>query len=121
MTDLSIALSCILLFCLVNSVLALSESPGRSLWQISISSSRLASRGQVAIDVIRRFLLRTAHGTLSFWEMVQITALCGAISGVWYLRRQLQRKESSTPSWKSTSKLNKGVVVNEDDAGNKPS
>jgi len=119
MTDLSIALSCISLFYLVDSVHALSEFLCRSPWQISISFSRLASGGQVTIDVIWQFLLRTAHGNLSFWEMVQITALCGAIPGVWYLRRQLRRKESFTPSWKSTSKLNKGVAVNEDDAGGK--
>jgi hypothetical protein len=121
MTDLSIALSCIFLFCLVDSVQALSESLGGSPWQISLSSSRLASGGQVAIDIIRQFLLRTAHGTLSFWEMVQIAALCGAIPGVWYLQRQLRRKESFTPSWKSTTKLSNGVAVNEDGGGGEPS
>jgi hypothetical protein len=121
MTGLSIALSCTFLFSLVDSVQALSESPGKSPWQISVSSSRLGSGGQAAIDIIRQYLPRTTHGTLSFWEMVQITALCGAIPGVWYLQRQLRRKESFTPSWKSTSKLNKGGAADKDEFGGKPS
>ena len=121
MTGLSIALSCTFLFSLVDSVQALSESLGRSPWQISVYSSRLRSGGQAAIDVIRQYLPRTAHGTLSFWEMVQITALCGTIPGVWYLQRQLRRKESFTPSWKLTSKLNKSVAADKDEVGGKPS
>lgn len=119
MRGLSIALSGIFAFCLVDSVLALSESLGRSSWQISTSSSRLASGGQTAIDVLHHYLPKATRGTLSLWEMVQITAVCGAIPGVWYLQRQLRRKESFTPSWKSTSKLNKGVAVNEDEPGGK--
>lgn len=120
MMDLSVAGSCIFLLCLVDCVLALSESLGRSPWQISISSSRLASGGQAALDIVRQYLPKIARGTLSLWEMVQITALCGAIPGIWYLQRQLRRKESFTPSWKSTSKLHKGVAVNEDELGGKP-
>jgi hypothetical protein len=113
MMGLSIAGSCISLFCLIDYVLALSP------WQISISSSRLASGGQAVIDIFRQYLPKTARGTLSLWEMVQITALCGAIPGVWYLQRQFRRKDSFTPSWKSTSKLNRGVTVNEGEPGGK--
>jgi hypothetical protein len=60
---------------------------------------------------------KTASGNLSLWEMVQITALCGAIPGVWFLQRQLRRRESVTPSWKSTSKLNNGVAVSDGELG----
>ena len=114
MLGLSIAGSSISLFCLIDYVLA-----GLSPWQISISSSMLASGGQAALDIFRHYLPKTAHGTLSLWEMVQITALCGAIPGVLYLQRQFRRKDSFTPSWKSTSKLNRGVTVNEEELGGK--
>jgi sugar phosphate permease len=110
---LSLAGFCVFLFCIVDSVLALLESLSR------IPSSRQESGGQVVINILRQYLPETTRGTLSIWEMIQITALCGAVPGVWYLHRRLRRKESFTPSWKSTSKLNKRVVVNEEQLGGK--
>lgn len=118
MMILTIVFSSFYLLCLVVSVQALSESFGRSSWQGSVSFSKLASGGKAAIDFFRPYLSRITKGRLGLWEMVQITALCGAIPGIWYLQRQLRRKDSHA-SWKSTSKLNKGVTVNEDEAGNK--
>lgn len=115
----STASSSFFLLCLVVSVKALSESLGsRSTWQVAASSSKLASGGQAAIDFFRQSLPRITRGKLGLWEMVQITALCGAIPGLWYLRRQLRRKDSYASS-KSTSKLNRTVAVNEDEAGGK--
>jgi hypothetical protein len=118
MTGSSTAFSSFFLLCLVVDVQALSESLGRSPWQASVSSSKLASGGQAAVDFFQQYLFRITRGKLSIWEMMQITALCGAIPGIWYLQRQLRRKDSYSSS-KSTSKLNKGVAVNEDEAGNK--
>jgi hypothetical protein len=109
----------LLLLCLIDSAKALSESVSRAHWHLSTSTGRLASGRQAVVDLVRRYLPQAAEGKLTIWDMVQITALCGVIPGFWYLQRQLRRKYSDTGSWKSTSKLKKGVAVNEEDSGSK--
>lgn len=61
----------------------------------------------------------TTGWKLGVWEMVQITALCGALPGIWFVRRCLQgtsRNDSIASSTKSNSKLHPDISFNEDDS-----
>ena len=114
-------LSFVFLVYLVNSAKASSEFVSRVYWQFYTLTAGVTSVSgrQSVIDLFRQYLPLKPKGTFTFWDMVQIAALCGAIPGIWYLQRRLRRKDSDTASWMSTSTLKKGVAVNEDDSGGK--
>lgn len=113
--------SFVFLFSQVGSAIALSESVNTANWQLSTLSTKLKSMpgGQLVLDLFKSYTSRRSKGTFTPWDMVQIAALCGAIPGIWYLQRQLRRKDSGNASSKSTSRLRTGVAVNEDNLGGK--
>jgi len=98
-----------------HTVDALPESSTVSRPYWNSSANRLLAK---VIGSSQRYLDRTTAGKLGFWEMVQITALCGAIPGIWLLQKYLRggsRKDSTASSWKSTSKLHPDVALKEED------
>lgn len=109
----------IFLFGVFVSVGALSGSINRSHRQVSISTAKLTLGGQALVKLFRQCFPLTVQRKVTIWEMAQITALCGALSGIWYLQRHLRRKDSDASSSKSDSKLNKTIAVNEDDSTGK--
>lgn len=90
---------------------AWSDSTTRNNWEISPSNSLLLLRQTTAA-----LLHRATQGKLGLLEMVQITAVCGAIPGIWYLRRWF-RKASDSASGTSTTKLDAGPGINEEASG----
>jgi hypothetical protein len=113
--------SFVFLSSLINSTIALSEAVNAANWQLSTLSTRLKSMpgGQGTVDLFKDYISRRSKGTFTPWDMAQIAAICGAIPGIWYLQRQLRRKDNDNASSRSTSRLKTGVVVNEDDSGGK--
>lgn len=108
----------LLVLCLVISAEALSESLVRNQWQISKLTSELASKGQIAIRNFWQILPKSTQRSPNLWEMVQITALCGAVPGIWFLQRYLRKNNNVATSWRSASKQN-GIITIMDDSNGK--
>lgn len=72
---------------------------------------------QAVTDIYRRYIRLGTGGPLTFWDMVQVLTLCGAVPGVWYLRQRLKQRADDTMSWRSQTKALKAVSVNEEEFG----
>jgi hypothetical protein len=72
---------------------------------------------QAVTDIYRRYIRLGIGGPLTFWDMVQVLTLCGAVPGVWYLRQRLKQRADDTMSWRSQTKALKAVSVNEEEFG----
>ncbi|KAI9734437.1 MAG: hypothetical protein M1818_006825 [Claussenomyces sp. TS43310] len=106
---MAVVLLCILLLYLTFCINALPDFISGRHWQTLTSPSKAITASQAVVNFFRR----PAQGKLSLWDMVQITALCGAIPGIWYLQRQIRRR-SDAPSWQSTSELRPDQAINQD-------
>ena len=118
-TFLTSAVSIVLVFLPLASRAATSSGvTGEVNWQISQrkTKARLMLGGRAVANIYQNIIRWATGRRHMWWEMVQILALCGAVPGIWYLRRRLKRRDSDAVSWQSPSKLKTGVNVNEDDS-----
>lgn len=121
-TLFSMLLACVFYLVFADAVDALPDSmtSTNARWQLPLVTSKsLSKNGNAVAGFLQQFFPRTTRGTLGVWEMVQITTLCGALPGIWYLQRYLRRKsrnDSVASSWRSTAKLHPDVSLNEDES-----
>jgi hypothetical protein len=109
---------CLSYLFLVEVVSAAPESVVNTRWHL-LSTSRTR---EAAIEFFHNLHSRTKNGGFGWKEMVEVTVLCGAIPGIWYLQKYFKkgwRQDSVAPSWKSNTKLTSTVSVNEDDSTGK--
>lgn len=98
----------LLLYLLLHIVVVVNALSGSTNWS-SEKLSALSTRAIAATQALSKLFTRTAQRELNIWDMVQITILCGAVPGLWFLHRQI-RKNSDAPSWESVKQPNLAIV-----------